>query len=99
MSKHTPGPWRYRIATGTADTMISSPSAKEAVAVIPFRYGSLERRAANRALIITAPSMHAELSNVLEWSDSLRAAQGGVGGLPDWLEARVRAAIDAAEGR
>lgn len=62
----TPGPWGYRIATGTADTMISSQVAKEAVAVIPFRYGTPERRAANRALILAAPDMLKEHEHDLD---------------------------------
>ena len=55
---HTPGPWKDRIATGTADHMIRGNGAS--VCVIPFKYGTTEQRNRNARLILAAPALLAE---------------------------------------
>lgn len=93
-AKHTPGPWRTRLATGTCDTLISGADA--GVAVIPFRYGTPESRAANARLIAAAPDLYAACILAREWlANSVPTCEiGGPKPLPV-----IEAAIAKAEGR
>ena len=55
MSKHSSPPWTTRVATGTCDTLISSPDGL--VATIRYETGTPERRTANARLITAAPDL------------------------------------------
>lgn len=101
-TKHTPGPWKYRIATGTADTEIRGEGA--AVCVIPYRYGSVESRAANRYLILAAPDLLAALQAAVPFvRDIAESDAGDDDSHPHAEDARkvlkaARAALAKAEG-
>ncbi len=106
MSKHTPGPWRFLEAddhdgegNSCRPLTICSPSHDDLANVYSSDDSTVsisrEEAIANARLIAAAPKQNEALREFVEWADG---AENGWA-CPADLEAKIRAALRAAEGK
>lgn len=94
MTQHTPGPWAYRRWSNHSDrNLLEGFSINAGGSLVPMNTaeGDLFEAEANARLIAAAPTMLEALKDALCSLEISRQS--------DYVTSRVRAAIEAAEGR